>query len=93
MVYGFSPNVVPRPPDWGDHIKITGYWFLDSEAGWQPPTDLADFLAAGPPPVFVGFGSISTSKPEETTELAPAGAFANKATRAVVDGLGRSESD
>ena len=69
VIYGFSPNVVPRPPDWGDHIKITGYWFLDSEAGWQPPTDLADFLAAGPPPVFVGFGSISTSKPEETTEL------------------------
>ncbi len=69
VIYGFSPSVVQKPPDWGDHVEITGYWFLDRQPGWQPPADLADFLAAGAPPVYIGFGSMSTRKPQETTEL------------------------
>ena len=69
LVYGFSPTVLPKPPDWGDHIEIAGYWFLDSPGEWQPPAALADFLAAGPAPVYVGFGSMSTRKQEETTDL------------------------
>lgn len=56
---GFSRHVVPRPRDWPDHKVVTGYWFLDEEVGWSPPADLVDFLAAGPPPVYVGFGSMS----------------------------------
>jgi UDP:flavonoid glycosyltransferase YjiC (YdhE family) len=67
--YGFSPTVVPRPPEWGDHIHITGYWFLPAPASWQPPAGLADFLAAGPPPVFVGFGSMTGRNPEQMAEL------------------------
>jgi len=69
VIYGFSPSVVQKPPDWGDHVEVTGYWFLDRQPGWQPPADLADFLAAGSPPVYIGFGSMSTRKPQETTEL------------------------
>ncbi len=69
VVYGFSPSVVPKPSDWGDHIEVTGYWFLDRPADWQPPADLVDFLVAGPPPVYIGFGSMSTRKPEERTDL------------------------
>lgn len=57
LLYGFSAAVVPKPDDWGDWIHVTGYWHPVEPAGWQPPPDLADFLAAGPPPVFVGFGS------------------------------------
>ncbi|GAA1575570.1 glycosyltransferase [Actinomadura kijaniata] len=53
----FSEAVVPRPRDWGAHVNLTGYWFLD-EPGWEPPDDLAAFLEAGPPPVYVGFGSM-----------------------------------
>lgn len=56
---GFSPHAVPRPRDWPDHKLVTGYWFLDDAVGWAPPNDLVDFLAAGPPPVYVGFGSMS----------------------------------
>lgn len=56
---GFSRHVVPRPRDWPDHKVVTGYWFLDDDGGWAPPADLVDFLAAGPPPVYVGFGSMS----------------------------------
>jgi sterol 3beta-glucosyltransferase len=60
-LYGFSPSVVPAPPDWGPESRVTGYWFPDPDpdAGWEPPGALARFLAAGEPPVYVGFGSMA----------------------------------
>jgi sterol 3beta-glucosyltransferase len=69
ILYGFSPSVIPKAPDWGDNVHVTGYWFLDPAADWTPPAALMEFLQAGPPPVYVGFGSMSSRKPEETTEL------------------------
>jgi sterol 3beta-glucosyltransferase len=57
FLYGYSPSVVPRPPDWRAGIDVAGYWWPARPAGWTPPADLERFLAAGPPPVFVGFGS------------------------------------
>lgn len=61
-LYGFSPSVVPRPPDWPTWAHITGYWFLDHPAGWEPPPELCAFLRAGPPPVYVGFGSTGNTQ-------------------------------
>lgn len=65
---GFSPHVVPRPPDWEPHVYVTGYWFLDAHADWQPPAKLEDFLQSGPPPVYVGFGSMSHGNPRAATQ-------------------------
>jgi sterol 3beta-glucosyltransferase len=53
-----SPHVVPPPADWDESTTMTGYWFLDGAGDWQPPAHLADFLEDGPPPVYVGFGSL-----------------------------------
>jgi sterol 3beta-glucosyltransferase len=69
-LYGFSPFVVPAPADWGMDNHVTGYWFLDSDADWTPPPALLDFLQAGPAPVYIGFGSMSSRNPQETAELA-----------------------
>ena len=69
IIYGYSPTVVPKPPDWGERIHVTGYWFLERQSNWQPPPDLLDFLQSGPPPVYVGFGSMSNRNPEEVTEI------------------------
>ena len=55
---GCSPHVVPPPADWDRCTTMTGYWFLDGTGDWRPPVHLADFLAGGPPPVYVGFGSL-----------------------------------
>ena len=66
VLYGFSSHVIPPPADWGDHVHVTGYWFLNEPPGWQPPETLARFLAAGPPPVYVGFGSMSSRDPAAT---------------------------
>ncbi|MGE5071892.1 MAG: glycosyltransferase [Anaerolineae bacterium] len=58
VLYGFSPFVVPKPADWSDAVHVPGYWFLDREAGWQPPGALAKFIESGAPPVYIGFGSM-----------------------------------
>lgn len=57
-LFGFSEAIVPRPPDWPDWYHVTGFWFGDSELDPPPPPALVDFLTAGPPPVYVGFGSV-----------------------------------
>ncbi len=69
ILCGYSPKVIPFPKDWGDFIHVTGYWFLEPSAGWEPPKDLFDFLESGPPAVYIGFGSMVNSKPEETANL------------------------
>ncbi|MFD9354395.1 glycosyltransferase [Streptomyces sp. NPDC060031] len=55
--HGFSPYVVPRPADWPPGHRVGGYWWPERPPGWRPEPRLLDFLAAGPPPVFAGFGS------------------------------------
>lgn len=69
VLYGFSPHVLPRPADWDANTHVTGYWFLDPPAGWTPPADLAAFLDAGPPPVYIGFGSMGNRDPEAAAAL------------------------
>ncbi len=66
---GISPLVTPHPPDWGDNLHVTGYWFLDRAADWQPPPELTAFLDSGDPPVYIGFGSMSSRDPESTLRL------------------------
>ena len=68
-LYGYSPQVLPKPPDWADNLHVTGYWFLDAQPNWQPPAELLRFLESGPPPVYVGFGSMSDKDPERLTRL------------------------
>uniref|UniRef100_A0A0G4I0H6 Uncharacterized protein n=1 Tax=Chromera velia CCMP2878 TaxID=1169474 RepID=A0A0G4I0H6_9ALVE len=58
VAYCWSPGLVPRPNDWGSHIDITGFFFLSAPADYVPPEELRNFLDAGPPPFYFGFGSI-----------------------------------
>ena len=68
-LFGYSAQVAPRPSDWGAQQHITGYWWPPTPADYVPPAELADFLAAGPPPVFVGFGSTATAKGPELAAM------------------------
>jgi sterol 3beta-glucosyltransferase len=68
ILNGFSQHVVPRPPDWNEHIHITGYWFPEN-GSWNPPKELLEFLNAGKPPVFIGFGSMPVTDPRRTTVI------------------------
>lgn len=58
-----SPCVVPPAPDWPPALRQTGYWVRDDPADGPLVPDLEAFLGAGPPPVYVGFGSMPTPDP------------------------------
>lgn len=81
--YGFSPLVVPRPADWPPAAEVSGYWWPARPVAWQPPGDLADFLEAGPPPVFIGFGSMAPDQGERLSQVI-ADAVTRAGVRAVV---------
>jgi UDP:flavonoid glycosyltransferase YjiC (YdhE family) len=69
QLYGFSPTLVPRPPDWPKNITITGFWHHRHGGVPEPPPALAAFLAAGSKPIYVGFGSAVDSKPQQLREI------------------------
>jgi UDP:flavonoid glycosyltransferase YjiC (YdhE family) len=69
ILCGYSPHVIPVPKDWPSSIHVTGYWFLEPSREWKPPAELTAFLEAGPPPVYIGFGSMVNRKPEQVAGL------------------------
>jgi len=58
IVCGVSPALVAQPHDWPEQFLITGHWSLPPDSEWTPPPALADFLAEGEPPAYIGFGSM-----------------------------------
>lgn len=68
VICGFSKHVVPREPDWGDNVQMTGWWH-PNDPHWAPPAKLVNFLKSGPRPVFIGFGSMPIRKPERALGL------------------------
>ncbi|KAH8707657.1 hypothetical protein GQ44DRAFT_816275 [Phaeosphaeriaceae sp. PMI808] len=56
------------PPALGSNIDICGF-FMREEPTYTPPQDLANFLRAGPAPVYIGFGSIVLENAKRTTEI------------------------
>ncbi|MFE7526654.1 glycosyltransferase [Kitasatospora sp. NPDC057542] len=83
VFHGFSPLVVPRPEDWPSRVEVAGYWWPARPDRWQPSPELVDFLQAGPPPVFIGFGSMAVGQGERLSELVAA-AVKGTGVRAVV---------
>jgi len=69
-LYGFSPSVIAKPLDWPEWVHVAGYWFLDLQEGWSPLGRVVDFLAAGPPPVCIGFGSMVDREREKLLGIA-----------------------
>lgn len=58
MVYGISPTLLPIPRDWAADTQLCGQWLPRSPA-WEPPPALANFLAGGEAPIYIGFGSMT----------------------------------
>ncbi|MEE3623993.1 glycosyltransferase [Nitrospirillum sp. BR 11752] len=69
ILFGFSPTIVPPSPHWRARARVTGYWSLTTDAAWTPPARLVDFLAAGPAPLYIGFGSMTDQQAPARAEL------------------------
>ena len=64
VLYGISPAIIQRPKDWPGNVHLTGYWFLDNEPSYTLSEELSDFIDSGPPPIYIGFGSMPLQDPE-----------------------------
>ncbi|BDM74284.1 hypothetical protein HEK616_77710 (plasmid) [Streptomyces nigrescens] len=69
IYHGFSPRVVPRPCDWRPGMDVVGYWWPAEDPDWTPDPGLSEFLRSGPPPVYVGFGSMELGDSEDLGRL------------------------
>jgi len=74
--------LVPPAPDWPPHVRQTGAWIEDAPPP-PAPGELAAFLGAGPPPLFVSFGSIAGAERADVDLVVRA---ARRADRRVVFG-------
>lgn len=60
--------LAPPPNDAREGVVPTGYWFYEDPAELEPlDPDLAAFIADGPAPVYVGFGSMPAEEPAQLT--------------------------
>ncbi|XP_044499883.1 sterol 3-beta-glucosyltransferase UGT80A2-like isoform X2 [Mangifera indica] len=67
--YIWSPQLVPKPRDWGPKIDVVGFCFLDLASSYQPPDPLVKWLEEGKKPIYIGFGSLPVQEPEKMTEI------------------------
>jgi sterol 3beta-glucosyltransferase len=77
QICAVSPAIVPYASQQESGVYTTGYWFLEEGNTWQPDAKLARFLKAGPPPVYIGFGSMPSKNPA-------------RLSRQVLEGVGRA---
>lgn len=66
VIYAISPLVMPRPRRWGEHIHMSGFWWNDEPCIYEPDPALADFLAKGDKPLYIGFGSMVSGNMSKT---------------------------
>jgi UDP:flavonoid glycosyltransferase YjiC (YdhE family) len=69
MLSAYSPSIIPHPADWPQSVHVTGTFYLDAQADWQPSAELGAFLEGGDPPVYIGFGSMAGRNPEQLARL------------------------
>jgi sterol 3beta-glucosyltransferase len=69
VLLGYSPHLSPPPDDWPANHLVTGAWFLDDPDPYTPTSELESFLQAGPPPVYVGFGSPGSRSPQQVVAI------------------------
>jgi len=66
--YLWSPELLPRPKDWGSEIDLVGFAFTEASP-YTPPKSLSAFLDAGERPIFIGFSSVVVSDPSHLTSI------------------------
>ncbi|KAE8353482.1 hypothetical protein BDV28DRAFT_157025 [Aspergillus coremiiformis] len=68
FTYCWSPALVPKPKDWPSYIDVCGFFFREPPV-YTPSSELNEFLRNGPPPVYIGFGSIVIDDPPRLTSI------------------------
>ncbi|KAG0476923.1 hypothetical protein HPP92_013764 [Vanilla planifolia] len=65
--YLWSPNLVPKPSDWGPLVDVVGFCFLNLGTKYQPSVEFMQWLQQGLKPVYFGFGSMPIKDAKKIT--------------------------
>lgn len=69
VLYAISPLLVPRAPEWDEHIHMTGFWTDPEPCEYEPEPSLVRFLEEGERPVYIGFGSMVSGDMGQTLNI------------------------
>ncbi|MEM9218563.1 MAG: glycosyltransferase [Cyanobacteria bacterium P01_F01_bin.150] len=71
LLYRFSPQLLTAASDWAacPPTYMPGFFFLANQRAYVPPSALTEFINAGPPPIYIGFGSMVSLDPEGLTQI------------------------
>ncbi|CAM0883762.1 unnamed protein product [Alopecurus aequalis] len=67
--YMWSPNLMPKPKDWGSLVDVVGYCFLNLGTKYEPPPELLQWLEEGSKPIYIGFGSMPLDDEKKVTAI------------------------
>ena len=68
-IYTISPQLVERPSEWPENVKVLGYHERDKTTNWKADDALQDFLAKHEKILFVTFGSMTNPQPAAKTKI------------------------
>jgi UDP:flavonoid glycosyltransferase YjiC (YdhE family) len=63
----FDGHLAHPPEDFPGTLHTTGFWFMEDDTPLAPQVE--SFLSAGDPPVYVGFGSMPHTNPQELSRV------------------------
>lgn len=91
QLLAFSATLAPNPGDWQRVVEQTGFWFDEPAEGEALPDAVTEFIGQGPPPVYLGIGSMrwGRSRYAEVVDQA----LALWGGRAIVAGDARPEKE
>ena len=74
ILHSYSTHIVPRPSDWSDANVMTGYWTMPEDVRMRacgtPSPELARWLYAGTPPVYLGYWRLPVTDKRAMLRLA-----------------------
>ena len=87
-----SKYVIERNEYWEDKNILTGYWYED--AAYEPPAELAAFLAKGEKPLILALGAMSFEDKADKAKLDMfVNAFKKTGKRAIIQGFQKTIKD
>ncbi|XP_075485145.1 sterol 3-beta-glucosyltransferase UGT80B1-like isoform X4 [Primulina tabacum] len=82
--YMWSPNVVPKPNDWGPLVDVVGYCFINLGSKYEPTEEFLQWIKKGDEPIYIGFGSMPLEDSKKTTVIILE-ALKNTGQRGIID--------
>lgn len=68
ILNAYSAHVSPKPPEWTPNMHITGFLY-ENNATYTPSQALATFLRHDDPPIYIGFGSMTSGDTQKTMQM------------------------